>query len=62
MFKNFPLREGLNLQYRLETYNSLNHVQFGNPNTAPANTAFGSVTAEKGHGQRQVTMALKLLF
>ncbi|MGH9721096.1 MAG: TonB-dependent receptor domain-containing protein, partial [Bryobacteraceae bacterium] len=62
MFKNFRLREGLNLQYRLETYNSLNHVQFGNPNTAPANTAFGTVTAEKGHGQRQVTMALKLLF
>jgi len=62
LFKSFHLREGWRLQFRMETYNSLNHVQFANPNTAPANTAFGTVTAEKGHGQRQVTFALKLLF
>ncbi|MGH9671931.1 MAG: TonB-dependent receptor domain-containing protein [Bryobacteraceae bacterium] len=62
MFKNFALREGWKVQFRMESYNALNHVQFGAPNTAPANTAFGTITGEKGHGQRQVTFALKLLF
>ena len=62
LFKNFRLTERRALQFRFETYNSANHVQLANPNTTPTNTAFGTVNAEKGHGQRQLTMALKLLF
>ncbi|MBI3696614.1 MAG: hypothetical protein HY238_17465 [Acidobacteria bacterium] len=62
LFKNFRLREKFALQFRLESYNALNHVQFDAPNTAPASTAFGAITAEKGHGQRQITTALKLIF
>jgi hypothetical protein len=37
-------------------------VQFGNPNTDPYNTNFGVITGELGHGQRQVTFALKMIF
>jgi hypothetical protein len=62
LFKNFRIKERWTAQFRVETYNSLNHVQFGTPNTAPVNTAFGSITAEKGHGQRQVTFGAKLMF
>jgi hypothetical protein len=62
MFKNFRIREGMRAQFRFETYNTLNHVQLGGPNTTPTNTAFGTITGEKGHGQRQVTLALKLMF
>ncbi len=62
LFKNFRLRERARLQYRVESYNSLNHVQFEAPVTGPVNTAFGTITAEKGHGQRQITMTLKLIF
>ena len=62
LFKNFRLSEKFKAQFRLETYNSLNHVQFEAPNTNPVSTEFGSLTAEKGHGQRQVTLALKLIF
>lgn len=62
MFKNFRLREGLKAQFRLESFNALNHVQLANPNTSPASTAFGTITGEKGHGQRQVTLAVKVLF
>jgi hypothetical protein len=62
MFKNFRLTERFRLQYRFETFNTLNHIQFANPNTTPQNTAFGTITGEKGHGQRQVTMGLKLMF
>ena len=62
LFKNFRVSERYTLQVRFETYNTANHAQFANPNTTPTNTAFGTVNAEKGHGQRQLTFALKLLF
>ena len=62
LFKNFKIKERVTLQYRLETFNTLNHVQFANPNTTPTNSAFGTITGEKGHGQRQITMGLKLMF
>jgi hypothetical protein len=61
-FKSFPIREGWRFQFRMETYNTLNHVQFAAPNTTPTSSAFGSITSEKGHGQRQVTFAGKLIF
>ena len=60
--KYFRVREGWRLQFRMETFNTLNHVEFASPNTNPTAAAFGTVTAENGHGQRQVTFALKLLF
>ena len=31
MFKNFRIREDLRVQFRLETFNTLNHVQFAAP-------------------------------
>ena len=62
MFKNFRIKERTTLQFRLETFNTLNHVQFDAPNLNPANSAFGTISAEKGHGQRQLTLGLKLLF
>ena len=62
MFKNFKVSERFTAQFRFETYNTANHVQFAAPNTNPVSGAFGTVTAEKGHGQRQVTFGAKLLF
>ena len=62
VFKTFRLTERWKAQFRAESYNALNHAQFANPNTTPTSTAFGAVTAEKGHGQRQMTFAVKLLF
>ncbi len=62
LFKHFRIREGLKAQFRMEAFNALNHVQFANPNTTPTSTAFGSLTGEKGHGQRQITFAVKLMF
>ena len=62
MFKTFRLSEKFKVQLRAESYNTLNHAQFANPNTTPTSTAFGTITAEKGHGQRQITFALKVLF
>ena len=62
MFKNFKIKERFNAQFRFENFNALNHVQFAGPNVAPINAAFGSITGEKGHGQRQITLGFKLLF
>ncbi len=62
LMKRFRIRERVNAQFRLEAINALNHVQFADPNLAPANAAFGSITAEKGHGQRQINLFLKLIF
>lgn len=62
LFKNFRIRERATVQCQLQTYNTLNHVQFAAPNTSPANTAFGSINDEKGHGQRQITLGIKLVF
>lgn len=61
-FKTFRIKEGLRAQFRFETYNTMNHVQFDAPDTDPLSSAFGSVTAEKGHGQRQLNLSIKLLF
>ncbi|MCX6637640.1 MAG: hypothetical protein NT090_21510 [Acidobacteria bacterium] len=62
LFKNVRIKEKLTAQFRIENFNALNHVQFAGPNVNPVNAAFGSITDEKGHGQRQVTFGLKLLF
>jgi hypothetical protein len=62
LFKNFQIGEGVRLQFRAESFNARNHVQFANPNTTVINTAFGSITGEKGHGQRQFIFGLKVLF
>ncbi len=60
--KNFRLKERFTLQYRFETFNSLNHMQFGSPNTTPTSSAFGTITAVTGHGARELNMVFKLLF
>ena len=62
LFKSFRIGEKLKAQFRLQSFNSLNHVQFDAPNTTPVNAAFGTITAEKGHGQRQITLGFKVLF
>ena len=62
LFKNFRLTERATAQFRFEAYNALNHVQFGAPNTTPVNSAFGTITGEKGHGQRQLTLGIKVVF
>jgi hypothetical protein len=59
--KDTRMSEKFRLQFRAEFLNVLNHVIFGNPNTDPTSTAFGTVSSERGY-PRRVQLGLKLLF
>jgi hypothetical protein len=66
VFRNFGLREGLNLQFRAEAFNLSNTPAFFLPSAAsPAltigNANFGKFTASSATG-RQLQFGLKLLF
>ena len=59
--KNTRLAEGVQLQFRAEAINAMNHPQFTAPNTNPATTAFGVVTGEFAW-PRVVQFGMKVLF
>jgi len=63
IFKEFPLqfREGARLQFRAESFNTLNRVQFAAPNTTVDGGAFGQ-TSGQANSPRILQLALKLYF
>jgi len=63
LFKNFVVTERFRLQFRWETFNTLNHPNFANPNSTfvPGSTSFGSITG-LATNMRQQQFGLKLLF
>jgi hypothetical protein len=61
--KSFPLRERMKLEFRLEVYNVLNHINWENPNTSFGNVNFGKVTAKRGaYVGREVQYGLRFVF
>ncbi|MEK7408481.1 MAG: TonB-dependent receptor [Acidobacteriota bacterium] len=61
LFKDIPLsvvREGARIQYRLESFNALNHPQFCGPQSTVNSALFGKVTCQ-ANSPREVQMALK---
>ncbi len=61
VLKNTRIKEGMQLQFRAEAMNALNHAQFLAPNTTPTSSAFGQVTGE-WTWPRVVQFGLKVLF
>jgi hypothetical protein len=62
LFKEIPLskfREGMRLEYRLESFNAFNHPQFAAPNATVNSGNFGVVSSQ-ANSPREVQMALKL--
>jgi hypothetical protein len=64
LFKNFPLRERVKLQFRLETFGLFNHSNFGNPAAVLNTSSFGNITTlnTTAPGSRVIQFALKLQF
>jgi hypothetical protein len=63
VFKEFPLREAMRLQFRAEAYNLFNHAQFANPSSGNAvgNTNFTVISASRNQ-PRILQFALKLYY
>lgn len=65
VLKDFALPASYRLQFRVESFNTFNQVDFANPNSyANAGSAFGQIqsTINPGHQGRQLQLALKLLW
>jgi hypothetical protein len=76
IFKNFPIKERLTLQFRTEIFNLLNHPNFNAPNFGGngvvavsgsgnfLNSNFGEIgsTRDAPYDPRQIQFALKLIF
>jgi hypothetical protein len=60
LFKNFTVTRGVKLQFRLESFNALNHTQFMTVSTNLAAANFGVVTAARPARINQ--LGLKILF
>jgi len=63
LLKDFALPESFRLQFRAESFNTFNQVNFANPNSyANAGTAFGQIQSTVAGTGRQLQFALKLLW
>ena len=60
MDKNFRLREGIDLQFRSEFFNVLNHTNFQLPASAWGGANFGVITT--AYSPRQIQMAIRFAF
>jgi hypothetical protein len=60
LFKLIPIHEQSHLELRWETFNSLNHPNFSNPNNSLTSSAFGRITAS--NSGRVMQIAGKLVF
>ncbi len=60
LWRTFPLREKLKMDFRLEAFNVFNHARFNNPNTTINNNNFGRITTAQD--PRIMQAALKVNF
>ena len=65
--KKFPVKEGMNVEFRAEAFNILNHANFDLPNNLAfsaqriRNGAAGRILATEGNN-REIQLGLKLTF
>lgn len=63
ILKNFPITESKRLQFRFESFNILNHANFGNPDGNAGNGTFGRITGLAGGSvPRIIELGLKFQF
>ncbi|HWD99632.1 MAG TPA: hypothetical protein VG345_11360, partial [Bryobacteraceae bacterium] len=61
LFRNIQIKERLNIQFRAEFFNALNHTVLGNPNTTFNSATFGQITSTQT-APRVGELGLKFLF
>jgi hypothetical protein len=60
VFKNFPIKERLQFQFRFETFALFNHTNFSNPSATINTSSFGNITGASGN--RNIQIGAKLQF
>jgi hypothetical protein len=60
LFKDFQIKERATIEFRFETFNTLNHTQWQNPSTTFGSGNFGVITS--AYDPRVLQLALKLMF
>lgn len=60
--KLFPLKEAVNLQFRAEFFNVLNHPNLGQPANSLGASNFGVISSTGNYLPRNIQFALKLVF
>lgn len=61
LFKGVRIHENYQLQFRAESFNTFNRVQFGNPNTSFGTSAFGVISSQKNN-PRTLQLGLRMAF
>jgi hypothetical protein len=61
LFKTFAIKERMKIQFRFESFNLFNRVQFAAPGTQAGSTTFGIISAQQ-NTPRELQVALKILF
>ena len=61
LFKNFPIKERLTVQFRFDAFNVFNHPQFGQPNATIGSSSAGIITSTVGN-PRQLQVAAHISF
>jgi hypothetical protein len=61
VFKNTRIAERYQVQFRVESFNAFNRIQFGIPNTNINSTAFGVISSQQ-NSPRNIQLGLRLLF
>jgi hypothetical protein len=59
LIKKFPIKENIQMQYRAECINALNHPNLFAPNTSPTSSAFGTITGQDVPRLWQMSLTLK---
>jgi hypothetical protein len=67
LVKLTPIKENVNVQFRAEAFNILNHPNFAQPNRTVTSSDFGRITATRSvrgdlGSSRQIQFGLKLMF
>jgi hypothetical protein len=61
LFREFPIGETRNLQFRAEAFNVLNHPTWGNPDSNLGDSNFGQIGGTRST-ERQLQLGMKLKF
>ena len=60
LLKDFTLPKTFKLQFRMESFNTFNQVNFANPNSTVTSGGFGQIQSTVSQTGRQLQFALKL--